>query len=125
MAVKLGQEVCVTMPTDASGDEEIRAYFPPYDDAKMLRAVKKLMSSRMKQRRGMLPKDRTAEARVEFFDETCLRVENVEYPVGDGTYAPLTSDVEGWRDKIPDSWKASFASNFEEKVTLTESDRKN
>lgn len=112
MAVRLGEEIEVNILV---GDEEVRAVFPSYTDEGMAEAIKKLSSGRSVVVRGQA-KDRTHEARVKFFNATCLRVENVE--ASDGT--PLTPDMQGWRSQIPPNWKASFAIYFEERATLSE-----
>ena len=113
MAVNLSSEVKVSI---LIGDEEVHAFFPGYPDSDFIEAQKKLLSSRFDTQRGT-PRDKSQEARIRFFNTTCLRVENVEH---EGK--PLTPEVADWRGKIPVGWKVSFSLFFEEKSTLSEED---
>jgi len=113
MAVRLSDEVKVGI---LIGDEEVRAVFPGYANPEMAAAIKKLALGRNTVGRGGQVKDKSYEARVGFFNSTCIRVENVEGDDGQ----PLTPDTADWRQKIPANWKLSFALFFEEKATLSD-----
>ena len=119
MPVRLTEEVKVSI---LIGDEEVHAFFPGYGSTELQDAIKKLLSGRVKQGRGARGvQDKSFEARVSFFNTTCIRVENVE----DETGQSLSPDVENWRQKIPANWKVSFALHFEEKNPLSEDEEGN
>ena len=114
MPVRLTEEVKVSI---LIGDEEVHAFFPGYGSTELQDAIKKLLSGRVKQGRGARGvQDKSFEARVSFFNTTCIRVE---------TGQSLSTDVENWRQKIPANWKVSFALHFEEKNTLSEDEEGN
>ena len=116
MPVKLSEEICVVIE---QGGEDVKAYFPPGDDPLMIAAVKKLVSTRTKARRGGSVVDKSFDARCTFFDSQCIRVENVEAKNAEGQYVPIVQ-IESWKGKIPPNWKLSFAIHFEEQATLSE-----
>ncbi len=118
MAVRLSDEVAVSILV---GDEEVTAYFPGYDNPEMGEAIKKLLGGRFAAGKGGRVADRSFEARVQFFNKMCTRLEGVE----DGEGQPLAPTVEGWKQKIPPNWKASFATYFEEKSQLSGDDEVN
>ena len=123
MAVILGRKVRVELYI-AEADDQIVAVFPSYDDEEFSKAITSLLKNRFKQI-GRRVENRTQEARIAFFDKTCEAVEGVEYIGDDGSPAPLTPDIEGWKAKIPANWKASIAGTFEENETLGDADRGN
>ena len=123
MAVILGRKVRVELFIPESEDK-IVAIFPPYDDEDFAKAITNLLKNRFKQV-GRRMENRTQEARITFFDKTCLEVEGVEYEDADGMLSTLSSDVDGWKSKIPANWKSSISAEFEEKDTLGDDDRGN
>jgi len=122
MAVVLGQSVRVDLFIPEA-DDSIVAIFPSYDNAEFGKAITTLLKGRFKQI-GRKVENRTHEARIKFFDETCMSVEGIEIGQGDST-EPLTPEMDGWLGKIPANWKVSIAATFEEKETLSEDDRGN
>ena len=120
MAVILGRKVRVELFIPEAEDQII-AVFPSYDDEEFSKAITSLLKNRFKQI-GRRVENRTQEARIAFFDKTCEAVEGVEYIGADGEPIALTSDVEGWKAKIPANWKASIAATFEEKQTRGDED---
>jgi hypothetical protein len=123
MAVILGRKVRVPLYIQES-DDKIVAVFPSYDDEDFAKAITSLLKNRFKQV-GRRMENRTQEARIAFFDKSCLEVEGVEYENEDGTLSPLTPDVDGWKSKLPANWKSSISAEFEEKETLGDEDRGN
>ena len=123
MAVILGRKVRVELYI-AEADDQIVAVFPLYDDEEFSKAITSLLKNRFKQI-GRRVENRTQEARIAFFDKTCIEVEGVEYEDGDGNLMSLTPVIDGWKSKIPANWKASIAGTFEEKETLGDEDRGN
>lgn len=118
--MRISDEVCVTL--DAGG-EDIKGFFPSLSDPAMSKAIRTLMRNRMQIRRGGA-QDRTLDAREEFFDTTCRRLENVEAKNDAGEYVDVCS-MDGWQSRVPLNWKSSFASYFEERAVLNEDDRGN
>ena len=123
MAVILGRKVRVELFIPEA-DDQIVAVFPSYDEEEFSKAITSLLKNRFKQV-GRRVENRTQEARIAFFDNTCEAVEGVEYIGDDGNPPSLTPDVDGWKSKIPANWKASIAATFEEKETLGDEDRGN
>ena len=72
MAVILGRKVRVPLYIQESEDK-IVAIFPPYDDEDFAKAITNLLKNRFKQV-GRRMENRTQEARITFFDKTCLEV---------------------------------------------------
>ena len=123
MAVILGRKVRIELYIPEA-DDQIVAVFPSYDDEEFSKAITSLLKNRFKQV-GRRVENRTQEARIKFFDSTCIGMEGVEYETPDGTVDSLSADVENWKNKIPANWKASISASFEEKETLGEEDRGN
>ena len=123
MAVILGRKVRIELYIPEA-DDQIVAIFPSYDDEEFSKAITSLLKNRFKQVRRRV-ENRTQEARIKFFDSTCIGMEGVEYETADGTVDSLTAEVENWKNKIPANWKASISASFEEKETLGEEDRGN
>ncbi len=93
------------------GDEEVTFVLnTPSTDA----LVRFLKDRYVSTRRGKIV-DRSYEARIKFVDEHLYDVENVVYRDENGQIRPLNNTVEGWKEKIPASWKVSVAMHFEEK----------
>jgi hypothetical protein len=123
MAVILGRKVRIELYIPEA-DDQIVAVFPSYDDEEFSKAITSLLKNRFKQV-GRRVENRTQEARIKFFDSTCIGMEGVEYEMPDGSIGSLSADVENWKNKIPANWKASISASFEEKETLGEEDRGN
>ena len=123
MAVILGRKVRIELYIPEA-DDQIVAIFPSYDDEEFSKAITSLLKNRFKQV-GRRVENRTQEARIKFFDSTCIGMEGVEYEMPDGSIGSLSADVENWKNKIPANWKASISASFEEKETLGEEDRGN
>ena len=123
MAVILGRKVRIELYIPEA-DDQIVAIFPSYDDEEFSKAITSLLKNRFKQV-GRRVENRTQEARIKFFDSTCIGMEGVEYEKEDGTIGSLSAEVENWKNKIPANWKASISASFEEKETLGEEDRGN
>ena len=70
MAVILGRKVRVPLYIQESEDK-IVAVFPSYDDEEFSKAITNLLKNRFKQV-GRRMENRTQEARITFFDKTCL-----------------------------------------------------
>lgn len=125
MAVVLGKEVCVSISLDGTEEQEIRAYFPAHDDPKTIRAIRKLKAATFTARSNARLLEKMHEARVDFFDAQCLRVEGVVFENEKGELVPLTPDISDWQDRLSPAWKASFASYFEERTALSATDAGN
>jgi hypothetical protein len=123
MAVILGRKVRIELYIPEA-DDQIVAIFPSYDDEEFSKAITSLLKNRFKQV-GRRVENRTQEARIKFFDSTCIGMEGVEYEKEDGTIGSLSAEVDNWKSKIPANWKASISASFEEKETLGEEDRGN
>jgi hypothetical protein len=123
MAVILGRKVRIELYIPEA-DDQIVAVFPSYDDEEFSKAITSLLKNRFKQV-GRRVENRTQEARIKFFDSTCIGMEGVEYEMPDGSIGSLSANVENWKNKIPANWKASISASFEEKETLGEEDRGN
>ncbi len=92
-------------------DEEVTFILNTPTTEALLKFLKERYSTT---RRGRLV-DRSYEARIRFVDEHLYDVENVVYRDENGDIKPLNNTVEGWKEKIPASWKVSVAMHFEEK----------
>jgi hypothetical protein len=123
MAVILGRKGRIELYIPEA-DDQIVAVFPSYDDEEFSKAITSLLKNRFKQV-GRRVENRTQEARIKFFDSTCIGMEGVEYEMPDGSIGSLSANVENWKNKIPANWKASISASFEEKETLGEEDRGN
>jgi len=122
MAVRASEQIRVALPV---GDEEVTLTFPGWSDPKMAEAIKKLLRGRQSIRRNQV-KDTSTEARVAFFDGVCLDVENFEEQNEAGEWVTCNAETfPDWKDRIPESWKVSAATYFEEKNILTADDVKN
>lgn len=119
MKVKLGQQVRVQLDVDGG---EVVAVFPPRTNAEMIREVRKLKFAAMPSGRSQNMQKiaaRIDEARVGFFDRCCVGVENVTFENEQGDDEDLAPDVEGWKDRIPEDWKAAFARYFDDREALS------
>ena len=116
MAVRLSSSVRVSFEVD---DETVVVVFPSYDDP-AFQGSRWTTSSGKRGRTNVT--SQLYEARVAFFDETAVDIENVEFEGTDGDQV-LSRDVPGWKDKVPVQWKATAASYFEETQVLSEEER--
>jgi hypothetical protein len=84
-------------------------------------AKKKFLDSRIVQR-GKRMVNRSTDARIEFFDRQCARVDTLEEPNSDGGTNNIM-ETDGWQKKVPVEIKvAIIAQAFEEKESLSPED---
>ena len=121
MPVVIGRETEVTISLDGSEEEEVHAFFPPRGSDELARGLRKLRLPALSGRTAKQAAKNLERARIEFFDELCLRVENVDY-MKDGEQVPLTPDVEGWKGMIDEDIKFSIVAYFEGRAVLSKND---
>ena len=124
MPVVLGKETRLEISLDESRDQDIYAVFPPRGSKELARGLRRLRLPAFSGRTQKESAKNLDAARIRFFDELCLRVENVDY-MKDGEQVPLTPDVDGWKEMIDDDIKFSFVSYFEGRNVLSRSDAGN
>ena len=95
--------------------------FPPYSDPDFQKGIKHLLANRFQQKGGgRKVRNRTTDARVDFFDRHCIGATG--YLVN-GTEL-MEAKPEGWKQMIPPNHKSTIVgAEFEEKETLTDEER--
>lgn len=119
LAAKTIIELTADLP--GGGTEKIKFTFPGVTDTSFQRGKKKHLDSRTATK-GRRPIARWAEARIEFFDKFCERVDTLEERDAEGTVRNIM-DGKDWLSKIDVNWKAGIVGeHFEEKESMTAED---
>lgn len=121
MAVRASEKIRARI---AVGAEEVVFVFPGWADPVVQAALDQLLDTRQVVK-GRQVTDNTKKARTQFFDATCVAVENFEDRDAQGQYLPCTpANFADWKERIPTSWKTSVVAQvFEERAVLTEEDQ--
>jgi len=121
MAVRLGDEIWVTIYV---GDEAVKTKFPAYDDPDMHTAINELIRDKVRGR-GTRTRIEVIEPRIRFYNKVAQDVEGIQFKDTDGKIKSLSGKTEGWKSRVPDNWKSSTASYFEETEALSKEEAKN
>ena len=121
MLITKNTKVAYTVDTP-NGPETLTFTFPGAADREFQAGKKKFLDSRIVQR-GRKMVNRSTDARIEFFDQFCSRVDTLEEPTDDGTTVVNIMDKPDWQSKVDIVIKvAVVAQNFEEKESLSVED---
>jgi len=105
----------------SEGPESLTFTVPGPTDPEFQRGKKKFLDSRIVQK-GRRMVNRSIDARIDFFDKWCTRVDTLEEEKPDGSVVNIM-DGDGWLAKVDVVMKcAVVAQHFEEKESLTAED---
>ena len=126
MPIIVSDETRIMVPADAPDgrEEELFFIFPPIDDPEFTKAIVKFLQGRWEVK-GRGPKNTTTQARIRFFNETCLDCDSGDRYVAriDGKLVPINNKLPNWKRKVSPGIKASAASQFEERESLSAGER--
>ncbi|MDP6739686.1 MAG: hypothetical protein QF404_06685 [Planctomycetota bacterium] len=115
------ETVCSYIVDTPAGPEELKFWFPGALEPEFQAGKKKFLDSRIVQK-GRRMVNRSLDARIQFFDRWCRKVQLLEEIDADGQRVNIM-DGPDWKSKVDVVIKAAVVSqNFEEKESLTAED---
>ena len=119
----LSAKLRLRMSLNENKNDDVVGVFPAMNTPEMMNAIKDFQNERFTEdmRTGQV-RNNVRPASMRFFDRTCERFENVMF-TEDKKFTP--EEVENWKNEVPPHWKTSFASNFQERAVVTDTERGN